>query len=198
MIEIPVFEPAIEKDVKLSIVDMTTLGEDSLARFDSVALEKRRREKAAAAVAVSRILGSEAVISHCADGHPCVDGIPGSLTVSHAGNLLVAAFSVDNVIGIDIEYPREALGRVARKFLSESEREKYDTLPLMLRAWTIKEAVYKAALVKGLSLFDIILPDPGDTAPVAVVKLSSGNVKFQLYYSSIGEAMVTLAVRDDA
>lgn len=198
MIEPVVFKPAIETDIKLSVVDMTTLGNHLLACFDSVALEKRRREKAAASLAVNRIIGDTAEISHCSDGHPCVVGVPGSLTLSHAGNLLVAAFSANNVIGIDIEYPRETLCRVSRKFLSEYEREKYDTLPLMLRAWTIKEAVYKAALVKGLSLFDIILPGPDDTEPVAVVRLSLGEVKFSLYYSSIGESMITLAVRDDA
>lgn len=198
MIDIPVFRPAFEADIELSIVDLTTLGEDDLARFDAVATEKRRREKAAASVAVSRLLGDDAVITHCPDGHPCVEGRAGSLSVSHAGNLLVAAFSPSHVLGVDIEYPREALRRVASKFLSERERRQYDTLPRLLRAWTIKEAVYKAALQKGLSLFDIVLPEPDEASPVAEVRASAGIVRFNLYYSTVGDAMLTLAVRADA
>lgn len=196
--DIPVFNPAIEGDIKLSVVDMTTLGEDVCACFDTVAMGKRMREKEAARVAVWALTGDGAVISHCSDGHPFVDGHPGSLSISHASDLLVAAFSRNHIVGIDIEYPREALRRVVSKFLSESEREKYDELPLLLRAWTIKEAVYKAALEKKLSLFDIILPDPGESVPFAMVRTSTGIRRFRLCYSSIGEALVTLAVRDDA
>lgn len=192
------FTPEIEGDVKLCVVDMSMLDNDLLSRFDNITHEKRRREKAAAAFAVGQLMGYDAVIGHAADGHPFVENHTGSLSISHADNILVAAYSADKVIGIDIEYPRAVLRRVAPKFLSEEELTVYREPADLLRAWTIKEAVYKAALVKGLSLFAIHLPLTWSEKKEAVVTIQNQSIVNRLYFARLGDAMITLAVRGDS
>lgn len=177
------------------VVDMTTVKTDQSADV-ACCNETKLKEKLAAKIAVERMFGDEVEIKHAADGHPFIDGVDGSLTISHARNVLVAFYSPDKVVGVDIEYPREALRRVASKFLNENEMIYATEIDKLLRAWTIKEAVYKAMLQKGLSLYAIKLPALDEKKPYAVVETSEGQVGFKLFYDRIGEAMVTLAIRD--
>ena len=73
-------------------------------------------------------------------------------------------------VGVDIEQWREQLVRVAPRVLSESEMAVYGaSSDLLLRAWTMKETLYKAALTPGLDFRrDIVLP-PHPTSTAATV-----------------------------
>ncbi|MDE7369546.1 MAG: 4'-phosphopantetheinyl transferase superfamily protein [Muribaculaceae bacterium] len=197
MSEITLFKSLQDRGLLVEVVDMTIVKTDQSAAATCYN-EIKLKEKLAAKIAVERMFGNEVEIKHAADGHPFIDGIDGSLTISHARNVLVAVYSPDKVVGVDIEYPRNALSRVVSKFLNEDEMMYATNIDNLLKAWTIKEAVYKAMLRKGLSLFAIKLPALDEKKPRAVVETSEGQVEFKLYYDCIGEAMVTLAIRDDA
>lgn len=83
------------------------------------------------------------------------------ISVTHCRSLAAMALSHISEIGIDAEVWRPQLHRVAHKYLAPSELSKWATTPrLLLLAWTIKEAVYKAARTPGLPLHSITLPDP--------------------------------------
>lgn len=70
----------------------------------------------------------------------------GYLSLSHGGNWAVAAYNPLLPVGIDVEAPRAQLERVIARVASEREVAKLDHATV----WGAKEAVYKAAGIKGL------------------------------------------------
>lgn len=171
---------------------------DDVGMLERYENQARRREKEISLSAVRQLFAdNKALISHAPDGHPFVEGYSGSLSISHSSSEIAVAYSRTRIVGIDVERWRPALLRVRKKFLSESEMLQWTGDTLLLRAWTIKEAVYKAALIKGLSLFAIHLPDPRSENPVAQVITENGGChSFSLLYLNTPSAAVTLAIRE--
>lgn len=124
--------------------------------------------------AVSRLAeyaaGHEAVIEHNPDGSPYIPGLDETISVSHCRGIAALAFNrAGSRFGIDIERPRATLTRVASKFLTEAERERLAGMDSLLEAWTVKEALYKAAGVPGIPLAGgLPLPDSGGRSKIAV------------------------------
>lgn len=92
--------------------------------------------------------GTGASIVHAPDGSPLAAGCDLRISVSHSRH--IAALAVNEGperIGVDIEEPRPAqLARVAARVMSQAELDDIDSLPGgLLQAWTLKEAVFKAA-----------------------------------------------------
>lgn len=100
----------------------------------------RRRRETEAVGRIARAIGI--AISHDHDGAPVTDGA--FISVSHSAGLAVVALDAARAVGIDAEDWRDALWRVRPKFLSEAEAERFADADSLLRAWTAKEAVYKA------------------------------------------------------
>ncbi len=140
-----------------------------IIRGDS--LGRREAESRVVESLVRQAFGPGAVIVHNADGVPSVEAHGGdhvaSLSVSHSRDYACIAFSARRTVGVDVEQPRDQLRRVAPRVLSYGEMNVYGLSDaLLLRAWTLKEALYKAALTPGLDFrADIRLPlDPDSTA----------------------------------
>lgn len=143
------------------IFDDVTLLVAPIASLDGC--QRREAERRAVAGLVSQAFGPEAVITHNPDGSPAIKGRATSISISHSRDYACIAFSDRRTVGVDIEQPREQLRRVAPRVLSDSELTVYSRSDaLLLRAWTLKEALYKAALTPGLDFrADIRLPlDP--------------------------------------
>lgn len=130
------------------------------ARF-AAAGTRHEIEQAAKMAIVAEVFGP-LELCHRADGSPFIPGSGASISVSHCQTLVVlAADRLRRNIGIDCETSSRGaqLGRVAAKFLSPAQSlawgadEKH-----LLRAWTLKEAFYKAARLPGLPLAHIPLP----------------------------------------
>lgn len=125
----------------------------------------REAERLAVAELVRYALGEDIVLGHRPDGSPAVS-VPGiEISVSHCATCAAIALS-DRHIGIDVETDRLQLARVAPRVLSPAEIDCYSDN--LVAAWTLKEALYKAALTPGLDFRrDICLPlDGSDTATV--------------------------------
>lgn len=106
-------------------------------------LSRRLRERRAVERILQAMLG-HARLDHLPDGAPIADGAR-FISISHSRRLAAVAISQSAPLGIDAEEDRRAtLLRVAPKFLSDRERQWVGEADLV-RAWTIKEAVYKAA-----------------------------------------------------
>lgn len=88
-------------------------------------------------------------LRHLPSGAPCIDGA--FISITHARNVAAVAVS-GRPVGIDLEYPRPQLERIAHKFLSVTERQTYTTLPALLHAWTAKEAAFKACHAAGFPI----------------------------------------------
>lgn len=120
--------------------------------------EQKLRQIDAQSAAVRRIIrhatGKDREVLHDEDCAPRLKDYAGHISVSHCEGAAAVGFHATERIGIDIERPRAQLPRVKHKFLSPAEMEKWDTLDALLTAWTIKEAAYKAAGVRGLPLVE--------------------------------------------
>lgn len=132
---------------------------------------------------VAEAFGPPATLCHEESGAPYVrldDTILRSLSITHCSDTAMLATAPEGTaIGIDCEHFRGALRNVAPRILSAEELAPWTASDaLLLRAWTIKEAVYKAALAPGLPFADgIRLPAPD--APLQVATIPDGR-RFRL------------------
>lgn len=132
-----------------------------------------------------------------------------SISISHcAAMVALATGPAGHNIGIDCETGnrRRQLSQIASRFLSPTQMEAWSQWPMSLWAWTIKEALYKAAGIPGLNLADIplpheipvgnptpdstvLLPVPADTPPrlYSIIQIDSCGIP----------AMLTLAIPHD-
>lgn len=119
---------------------------------------------------VARLLAADPAVPsgsgvcHSPSGAPFLSGVdsPPAISITHSRDLVaVAVAPVGCHVGIDAENTGRdrQLRRVAPRFLSPHQRPLWGATPeSLLRAWTIKEALYKAALIPGLPLEEIPLP----------------------------------------
>lgn len=137
--------------------------------------DKVTRQREAAVALLRHTLGDDTVaIAHDNDGAPIIvdatghriDGI--HLSVSHSADTIAIAVSNDGGVGIDVQYPSPKLRRVESRFISANDFLPDRSDDSLLRAWTIKEAVYKAAHTPALALHDIvIISETQATTPTA-------------------------------
>lgn len=106
---------------------------------------------------------SDAEIGHLPSGAPVICGADrlATISISHSRTTLLLAVSRSGrPIGVDTEAANRTrqLLRVAPRFLAPSQQCWATDPDLLLRAWTIKEAIYKAAAIAGWPLTEIPLP----------------------------------------
>lgn len=147
---------------------------------------RREREQSARRRLIAAVLGNGIEISHHTDGSPYIVATPSSaattpsltvrpISISHSPSTLALAVATSSTItiGIDVEAPRQQLERTASRFLSVDEKTRLDSLvdpaeriDYLLRCWTAKEAVYKAARTPGLPLAAIVTDRDFHTATI--------------------------------
>ncbi len=129
------------RDIRIIVIEDVTV---AVADIDAVEGSRREAERAAVSRLVSEAIGTDVAVKHSEDGAPYIDGGP-YISVTHSRDAAAIAFCPAHHVGIDAEQWRETLRRVAPKFLSDTEMELFTSDNDLLRAWTIKEAVYKIA-----------------------------------------------------
>ncbi|MDE6311675.1 MAG: 4'-phosphopantetheinyl transferase superfamily protein [Muribaculaceae bacterium] len=105
--------------------------------------ERQERSRGAVMALLRYAFGPDIVLEHREDGAPFLPGYPDVyISISHSRHYAAVA-TAPYAVGVDIEEPREQLRRVAPRVLSDRELAMCTELPQLLRAWTIKEALYK-------------------------------------------------------
>lgn len=167
-------------------------------------MNRREVERRAAQSLVKAIFGEEAEIGHHESGAPYIIGREElKISISHSSStLLLAIGKGEGGIGIDIEGARERLIAVRRKFLSDAELRRAETLagsdaelPYLQKCWTAKEAVYKCALTPGLGLREI---ETDTWHHVATARGKTYQLEFHTYN---GDELIAVAAQiktDDA
>lgn len=128
--------------------------------------ETRRTAECEASLSlIAEAFGHGARLCHHPDGAPHIPEAPEGwvYSLSHSEEECILAVAQGcGAIGVDVERERPQLVRVRCKFLSEKELEwiSEGDMHALLRAWTAKEAIYKAARTPGLPLTAIEL-SPG-------------------------------------
>lgn len=152
-------------------------------------LTRRQRERSAVSQILTTMLGADYSIGHNQDGAPIImkGGAPVpsvSISVTHSQKLAAVAIGED-AIGIDAEEWRPALLRVKSRFLTLEETE-WVTVEQLLPAWTIKEAVYKAAGQR-------LLAGPEIHISRDFLSASALGVCYKLHHLSVGDTHFCLA-----
>lgn len=145
-------------------ISHATFSDAQLSDIAGMASDKRRRERqltyllinqAAVTPRFSRLSGC--TLGHNEDGSPYLKNPSGlisdiAISVSHCRSGACIALGDSGMgFGIDIEDENDKLVRVSPKFINDSE-SLFISAEMLLAAWTIKEAVYKAVATPGLSL----------------------------------------------
>lgn len=150
-------------------------------------------ERAAVMSLINQVFGPAAMLSHTPYGAPFIADNPTRISISHGAGLAILATSPDTPIGIDVECWRDQLLHVTHKFLTPDEQTAFATDHiLLLKAWTAKEAVYKAASTPGLSLTDIHLDL--STTP-AQASISGTDRTYTLHHIDRFPVIITLALQ---
>lgn len=150
-------------------------------------------ERAAIASLINQVFGPTAILSHTSNGAPFITDNPTRISISHGAGLAILAISPDTPIGIDVECWRDQLLHVAHKFLTPAEQASFATdRTMLLKAWTAKEAVYKAASTPGLSLTDIHLDLSGNPAQASI---SGTDRTYTLHHIGQFPIIITLALQ---
>ena len=162
-----------------TVIDSTTIYRTRLDRFvpdEGEGAESRRREHAAEAAIIREFFGPRVRLEHDANGAPRLvsdDDLPlPNISISHSRTEIVIAVDDDLPIGVDIENWRNQLMRVASRVMTPEESELYNSAHAYLRAWTIKEALFKAAGKDDMTMIDCHLPLGGETGYVEGVPYS--------------------------
>lgn len=136
---------------------------------DETAHGQTEAQKSAVRRILDAIAGTGHKLCHNEDGSPYIEGFDREISISHCKGMAAAGIGGTDRIGIDIETPRATLRRVIPKFLSEEEQTRYNTDDELLTAWTMKEALYKAAGIPGIDFANgVKLPQPySDTTTIA-------------------------------
>lgn len=149
------------------------------------ALPEAPTRREAETAAVERLLATALPggyrLAHNADGAPVLEGGP-HISISHSRTHAVVALCAEASVGVDIETPRAQLARVASRVLSAQEVEAYGaTTEGLLQAWTLKEAIYKAALTPGLDFRrDIRLPLGPKKNKAAIATATGTGIQFSI------------------
>ncbi len=162
---------------------------DTLLAWMPIADHEPGRRRAAEQQAVAQLLRElghdSAALGHTPEGAPTLPGC--HISISHSRRLAIAALNAERAIGIDAEEERATLRKVKQKFVSAAE-EKWAADADLLRLWTVKEAVYKAAATRGLAFTAI------DTSPTWATASANG-LTYDLIFLQLGETMVCLSTK---
>ena len=151
-------------NVELLTFGTTTVGLAPIER----SLPPRQSEREAARAVASYLLQRPVDIDHHHDGAPFISDFHGCVSISHSQKYIAVAIDNQRSIGIDIEDidRAERMMRIAPRVLSPEEIHAYAEPQEQLRAWTLKEAAYKAARHGVDFLHHIQLPTDGSNVLV--------------------------------
>lgn len=157
-------------------------------------ISHRELEKQAVRDIIAEVCGPECMLCHDAQGAPylCKNDkpVPVHISISHSAKLACVAFNSTTRIGIDIENIRPQLRRVASRFLNEEERSFIKTDFDLLKAWTAKEATFKAAGREKLTLNEIYFQF-GQDATIVYPEFFR-----LLYFHPADDTLLTLAIKE--
>lgn len=146
---------------------------------------RRKDEREAVRRILDEIVGANVVLEHDATGAPKITDY--NISISHSRKLAVVAIDPYEKIGVDAEEWRPTLSRVKSKFLSVEELGLFVTDNQLLRAWTIKEAVYKIVGQEATVFSEAIAINPTMSHATCL------NTMFSIYAFDVGDTFISLA-----
>lgn len=119
------------------------------------------------------------------------------ISLTHSFPYVAAACCRTREIGIDIEKKGRKIEKIAPRFLNSDELDNRATNHEALTlAWSIKESIYKAANIPGLSFRDGIALAPHSAIGEGNASLLQGVKSATYYWEEFDDFVVSLALMD--
>jgi 4'-phosphopantetheinyl transferase len=179
----------IEEDIK-TLLEMVALDNDDKKKYKAFASTSRRLEFLSVRALLAELIGNDAHIVYNKNNKPFLKDGSRFISITHSHKLTAIVCSVDERVGIDLEYMSSNIGAFAFKFLNRKEKitknpeqKKYH----LYIHWCAKESLYKICDKEGISIRNNITVEPFEvkesgeiTGKVHTKKI---NESFDLFYS---------------
>jgi len=137
------------EDIPIAALNLDILTRDELEKFKQFKSDRRRREFYYTRVLFLSFNLAQKII-YKPTGKPTLE--KGYISFSHSKNIIIAGFSQLYELGVDIEFFKEKIERIAHKFIHESEEPLLgkNRITNLTNIWSLKEAIYKLEDIPGL------------------------------------------------
>ena len=170
------------------------------ALLDQYKVESRKREWLSARLALKELMYTHGLAEHTIYkdefGKPHIEGSSGQISISHTTHWGAAVFSMAGPVGIDIEFPKPQVQRIARKFLhADEEAWTGNDLDKLTQVWCAKEAMYKLhGRTQLIFASELYVHHPEDAFPTAGEIRENGRLApYRLHYQKSEELITCIA-----
>jgi 4'-phosphopantetheinyl transferase len=179
----------IEEDIN-TLLEMVVLDNDDRKKYKEFASTSRKLEFLSVRALLSELLGKDAHIVYNKNNKPFLRDGSRFISITHSHKLTAILCSVDERVGIDLEYMSSNIGAFAFKFLNRKEKITKDPEERKYHLyihWCAKESLYKICDKEGISIRNNITVEPFEVKDSGEIKGKVHNQKinesFDLFYS---------------
>lgn len=130
-------------------------------------------------------------------GRPYLLNSDWKISLTHAYPYVAAACSHQKDVGIDIEKKGRKIEKIAPRFLNTNELDdRADNHMALTLAWSIKESIYKAANIPGLSFKNSIALDQHTEETEGNAILLQGEKTIKYFWEDLDDFVISLARMD--
>lgn len=179
----------IEEDIE-TLLQMVSLDNDERKKYESFTSTSRKLEFLSVRALLGELLGKEARIVYNKNNKPFLKDGSRFISISHSHKLTAIICSINEKVGIDLEYMSSNIGALAFKFMNRKEKitknpenRKYH----LYLHWCAKESLYKICDKEGISLRNNITVEPFEVKDAGEIrgKVHTDKIheSFDLFYS---------------
>jgi phosphopantetheinyl transferase len=182
----------IEEDMS-TLLEMADLDSDDMKKFKSFASSSRKLEFLSVRALLAELMGKGAKIMYNKNNKPFLRDGSRFISISHSHRLTAIICSINEKVGIDLEYMSSNIGALAFKFLNRKEKvtknpeERRYQLYLY---WCAKESLYKICDKEGIRIQKNITIEPFTVS-------ESGEMKGRVHTDRINESFDLFFTRYD-
>jgi phosphopantetheinyl transferase len=187
------------------LLSQLQLKEHELSYLDTLINGKRNMHWLSTRVLLRRMMDTDNYIDCKVDssGKPYLSNFPHHISLSHSYDYAAVMVSKNKVVGIDIEFIKDKIERIAHKFLGKAELnfiQENDRIDQLYVTWCAKEAIYKLHGKKNISFLEHIKLEPfeypGSGSFVALLNAGSRQRKFRVHYEKFNGYMIGFVADD--
>lgn len=179
----------IEEDL-ISLLKLVEMDNGDKKKYKAFASTSRKLEFLSVRALLHELLGKDAGIVYNKNNKPFLKDGSRFISISHSHRLTAILLSINEKVGIDLEYMSTNIGRIAFKFINRREKITKDPenrkYHLYLH-WCAKEALYKICDKEGISIRKDITIEPFEVRESGEIKGKVQNEKinelFDLFYT---------------
>ncbi|MGA1978901.1 MAG: 4'-phosphopantetheinyl transferase superfamily protein, partial [Bacteroidales bacterium] len=152
----------IEEDID-TLLGMVVLDNEEKNKYKSFTSTSRKLEFLSVRALLSELIGRDARIVYNKFNKPFLKDGSRFISISHSHKLTAILSSVNEKVGIDLEYMSANIGAFAFKFMNRKEKitkNTHDRKYHLYIHWCAKESLYKICDKEGISIRNDITIEP--------------------------------------